>query len=208
MQQNYTYAQFVKHFCKKKNPSILWLEKVVVPDKPQKVEKIPFHIPHFFDWKKIFMLRSPWFLQLCKKQCTFFYRYVYVLQIRLLKHQYSKTVWSKLFLCNTYTNHIAVVKEVDLGFKLILYKYCFIIVKSILFQIWNIIRQYFLTPPNKNPISSPNPHSLSGWGCVELVQQLQYKTKVCFISWRSTDSFTIATNPTHYHLELARKLQK
>ena len=97
------------------------------------------------------MLRSPWFLQLCKKQCTFFYRYVYVLQIRLLKHQYSKTVWSKLFLCNTYTNHIAVVKEVDLGFKLILYKYCFIIVKSILFQIWNIIRQYFLTPPNKKP---------------------------------------------------------
>ena len=113
-----------------------------------------------------------------------------------------------MFLCDTYTNNIAVVKEVDLGFKLILYKYCFIIVKSILFQIWNIIRQYFLTPPNKNPISSPNPHSLSGWGCVELVQQLQYKTKVCFISWRSTDSFTISTSPTHYHLELRRKLKK
>ena len=140
-----------------------------------------------------------WFIQLCTVLCT-------VNQAVKASVYFSKIAWSKLFLCNTYTNPIAVVKEVDLGFKLILYKYCFIIVKSILFQIWNIIRQYFLTPPNKNPISSPNPHSLSGWGCVELVQQLQYKTKVCFISWRSTDSFTIPTNPTHYHLELSRKL--
>ena len=111
-----------------------------------------------------------WFIQLCTVLCT-------VNQAVKASVYFSKIAWSKLFLCNTYTNPIAVVKEVDLGFKLILYKYCFIIVKSILFQIWNIIRQYFLTPPNKNPISSPNPHSLSGWGCVELVQQLQYKTK-------------------------------